>query len=65
MKNFIKSSKKVSLLVSLIFIVATSDAQIIFDDDVEDVPAAPIDGFIAIGIAAGTYLAFRNKKKIK
>lgn len=65
MKNLTKSSKKISLLISLIFIVATSDAQIVFEDDVEDVPAAPIDGFIAIGIAAGTYLAFRNKKKLK
>lgn len=65
MKNLIKSSKKISLLISLIFIVATSDAQIVFEDDVEDVPAVPIDGFIGLGIAAGTYLVLRNKKKLK
>lgn len=34
-----------------------------FNDDVEDVPAAPINGLIGIALAAGTYLGFRKLKK--
>lgn len=37
--------------------------QIVFDDDVEDVPAAPIDGLIGLGLAAGAYLGLRKKFK--
>ncbi len=42
--------------------VMASTAQITFPDDVDDeTPAAPIDGFIAIGIAAGAYFGIRKK----
>ncbi|WP_035334212.1 hypothetical protein [Dokdonia sp. PRO95] len=45
-----------------LFISAGAQAQIIFANDVNDeAPAAPIDGFIAIGIAAGAYIGFKKR----
>lgn len=42
--------------------MATANAQIVFPDDVNDeTPAAPIDGFVGLGIAAGIYFGIRKK----
>lgn len=42
--------------------ISTVNAQITFPDDVDDeTPAAPIDGFIGIGIAAGIYFGVRKR----
>ncbi len=58
--------QKVLIAFTLCFMalsLQTAEAQIAFDDDVDDeVPAAPIDGFIGLGIAAGAYYGI---KKIK
>ncbi len=40
-----------------------AQAQITFDDDVEDeVPAAPIDGLLGLGIAAGAMYGIKKLK---
>ncbi len=58
--------QKVLIVFTLCFMalgLQTAQAQISFDDDVDDqTPAAPIDGFIGLGIAAGAYYGI---KKIK
>ncbi|MBA3986262.1 MAG: hypothetical protein H0X63_06775, partial [Flavobacteriales bacterium] len=44
----------------------TAQAQISFDNDVDDeVPAAPIDGFIGLGIAAGAYYGIKKIRSTK
>ncbi|GGG08495.1 hypothetical protein GCM10011344_06330 [Dokdonia pacifica] len=49
------------LLVSALSIT-TANAQIVFPDDVDDeTPAAPIDGFVGLGIAAGIYFGVRKR----
>lgn len=46
--------------------IQPAQAQISFDDDVDDeVPAAPIDGLIGLGIAAGTLYGIRKLKAKK
>ena len=41
--------------------IQPTNAQISFDDDVDDqTPAAPIDGFIGLGLAAGAYYGYRK-----
>lgn len=48
----------------LLFMAASAQAQITFVDDVNDeAPAAPIDGLLGIGIAAGAYIGLRKKYK--
>jgi hypothetical protein len=43
--------------------IQPANAQIGFDDDVDDeVPGAPIDGFIGLGLAAGAYFGYRKLK---
>jgi hypothetical protein len=43
-----------------------AQAQISFDDDVDDeTPGAPIDGFIGLGIAAGAWYGIRKLKAKK
>lgn len=34
-----------------------------FDDDVRDVPEAPINGLIGVALVAGAYFGFRKFKK--
>lgn len=61
--------QKVLIVFTLCFMalsLQTAEAQITFDDDVDDeVPAAPIDGFIGLGIAAGAYYGIKNLKAKK
>ncbi|MEP0266650.1 hypothetical protein [Dokdonia sp.] len=60
--------KRLCFLVCIIstLSIATTQAQIIFPDDVNDEsPAAPIDGFIGLGIAAGAYFGIRKKMASK
>ncbi len=46
----------------LLFMSVGVQAQITFANDVNDeAPAAPIDGFIAIGLAAGAYLGLKKR----
>ncbi len=41
-----------------------AQAQITFDDDVDDqAPAAPIDGLLGLGIAAGAWYGIRKVRK--
>ncbi len=58
--------QKVLLVFTLCFMalsLQTAEAQITFDDDVDDeVPAAPIDGFIGLGIAAGAWYGIKKLK---
>lgn len=57
---------KVILIFSFCFLgmaLQPATAQISFPDDVDDeTPAAPIDGFIGLGIAAGAYYGYRKLK---
>lgn len=66
MKINSKTFKKTLFICSLTVWMAGSvpaHAQIIFDDDVDDeTPAAPIDGLLGLGIAAG---ALYGAKKLK
>jgi hypothetical protein len=58
------SIKHLCFLVCIISMlsIATTEAQITFPEDVDDeTPAAPIDGFIGLGIAAGAYFGIRKK----
>ncbi len=59
-----KTIKAVAFYVVLLT-VTTSNAQIGFpSDNVDDeAPAAPIDGLIGIGLAAGAYFGLRKKIK--
>ena len=63
MKNIYKI-KNLCFLVFLVSIlsITTANAQITFPDDVDDeTPAAPIDGFVGLGIAAGIYFGVRKR----
>ncbi|GAA0752196.1 hypothetical protein [Psychroflexus lacisalsi] len=54
------------LVIAFILISATSYAQfgdIGFPDDVDDEPAAPISGLIALGLAVGGCLGIRQTRK--
>lgn len=54
-------------MLSTLFIVCIStsaSAQISFSNDVNDqAPAAPIDGFVTVGIVAGAFLGLRKRFK--
>lgn len=63
MKNPFNSILKTGLVTGLLFTAAVSNAQIVFTDNVNDVPAAPIDGFIGAGLVAGAYFILRKKYK--
>lgn len=62
-----KNRYSIKHLCFVVFIISTlsitsTNAQIVFPDDVDDeTPAAPIDGFIGLGIAAGAYFGIRKK----
>ena len=55
------------LLVSILFFCQTSDAQIIFDQTIDDetppIPEAPINGLIGLGLLIGTYFGYKKLKK--
>ncbi|AEE18314.1 hypothetical protein JM84_1353 [Dokdonia sp. Hel_I_63] len=54
--------KHIITTLLLLFITVGVQAQITFANDVNDeAPAAPIDGFIAIGLAAGAYLGLKKR----
>jgi hypothetical protein len=61
-----KKSKILFVLILLISNVMFSQTD--FGDDVEDVPAAPIDGWIFVVLAVGVYYGYRctisNKQKV-
>ena len=64
----IKNIKKRTFLITIALTLGTfvSQAQISFPDNVDDeAPAAPIDGFVTLGLAAGAYFGLRKKLKIK
>jgi hypothetical protein len=65
MKNLKKSITKLLIVLPLfIFALAAQPAQaqiLPFDDDIDDqTPAAPIDGFIGLALAAGAYFGIRK-----
>lgn len=62
MKNY---TIKLATCYFLLMLTCTSvNAQITFPDNVDDeAPAAPIDGFIGLGIAAGIYFGTRKRKE--
>lgn len=68
-KVTIEPFKKIIITFTLgLFVLATAPlpAQISFDDDVDDeVPGAPIDGLIALGIAAGALYGIKKLKSKK
>ena len=61
------SHYKVILILVLLLLVSTSGyaqlGDIDFDPGVDDETPAPINGLIALGLAAGAYLGIRQTKK--
>jgi len=58
--------KKNIMLLSfflMLLMVQPAMAQEGFDEDVDDEPAAPIDGYIYAGLIAGVFIAIRKLKK--
>ena len=48
------------LLAPILSVMAQDDT---FDDDIQDVPGAPIDNYLLLLLVVGIYLAFRVIKK--
>ncbi len=65
--KLLKAKYILSVFFILVFTLTSMQAagsQITFPDDVDDEgPTAPIDGFIAIGVAAGAYLGYKKHKR--
>ncbi len=63
MKNRPNKLRRLLFLGAFIVLgTAQVSAQITFPDDVDDeTPAAPIDGFIGVGLLAGAYFGLRKK----
>jgi hypothetical protein len=56
------------LIIMFLAVSFTAKAQSLeeiigFDDDVRDMPEAPINGLIGVALAAGAYFGFRKFKK--
>ncbi|MCR9183224.1 MAG: hypothetical protein NXH73_09885 [Flavobacteriaceae bacterium] len=69
MKN-IKLPISKMVLTAMLFLATMAyqpvHSQITFDDDVDDeVPGAPIDGLLGLGLAAGAYYGIRKLKRNK
>lgn len=60
---------RICMLLALCFLalgIETAQAQIDFPDDTDDeIPTAPIDGFIGLGLVAGAYYGIQKLKKKK
>ncbi len=54
---------KYLLIVVLLFLTGLAQGQTEFDDDVEDVPAAPIDGLIVPALIAAAYYGYKKTNK--
>lgn len=58
--------QRVLIVFTLCFMalsLQTAEAQIAFDDDVDDqTPAVPIDGLLGIGLAAGAWYGIKRLK---
>ncbi len=69
MKHLKKPLSKILFALALFFCALATkpvQAQITFDDDVDDTtPGAPIDGLIGLGIAAGAWYGIRKLKSKK
>jgi len=64
MKFYKKHLKNVGFTFLFLLCTQMAMAQITFPDDVDDEgPAAPIDGFVVVAIAAGTVLGVRKHKR--
>ena len=65
MKNISNSFKKKIFIASLflLFSAINVNAQDSFDDNVNDEPAAPIDGFIVAGLIAGSVYGIKKIRK--
>ena len=70
MKSISLNIRKKVFFASLFFVMFTSvaSAQLdeeppVFDEDVNDEPAAPIDAYLFAGLIAGSFLAIRKLKK--
>lgn len=65
MKNISKSLKKkiVFATLCLLFSAGTVSAQDPFDENVNDEPAAPIDGFLIAGLIAGSAFGISKIRK--
>lgn len=67
-KNFNILSKKTALIFTVLLLMGSlaANAQITLpggSDNVEDVPEAPIDGFLTLGLIAGAAIGLRKKIK--
>jgi hypothetical protein len=65
MKSSKSKSNKPFIIAAIIFLAAITNvnAQIGVPDNPEDTPAAPIDGFIGVGLIAAAALGMRRKLK--
>jgi len=67
MKNRTQHMRKNVLLLSFFLMLLTIQPMMAqpedFDEDVDDEPATPIDGYVYAGLIAGAFIAIRTLKK--